>query len=566
MDAVVVTPPPERVSNASVKRRRQICAQYVTTGIVAILGAFWALRWKLADLDQPLRVGESDLSTIYALADVFQAPFVYSSSEYGYPFSANFAVQVVPDDVTNTLIGLMKVASGSPIIAVNSFILLSFALTTTSMIWLLRQYVSATYVRVLFALSAAWMPYVFVRVGYGHILLAAIWPIPLAIGLIIRTIQTQYPSRKELMSSCILAALVGSSSAYYGFFGSLILGILLTGSLPQRRDSTTPRWMSAARFLIVPAFLFPVVARVLAMRWMGLEETIVRSAAESLTFAGRLTQAFFPWGFPYMTPPELTAWSEFEWSPIHLLGALGVWAALLSVRSSRPEVRVLAAIIVIAMAFFTSGGLGYAFSITLTPSFRAWSRLMPFVTVASLALCAIGVQSALKGAARSRYVALSVALILPISLQIVDARRELNSPLEARAPAHLLTPYLSGTSLLSESRVSNCPVLQTPVMRAFEGGDVGAVKNGDHYWPGVVSRDLIWTYGAIKGTTAGEFLPRLNDADSSKVIRWVEAESVCSVWVDSRASQISVLSNPSSWTGNGLLIVAQFGGQVLLSQ
>jgi len=562
----VVTPPPEENLRDIRSWLRPATVEHVITGLIAVLGAFWAMRWNLSDLDQPLRVGEGDLSSIYALADVFRAPFIYSSAEYGYPFSANFAVQVVPDDATNTLIGLLKWASGSPIIAVNSFILLSFGLTSSAMLSLLRHYIEGPVLRVIFALSTAWMPYVFVRIGYGHVLLSAIWPIPLTIGIILTTIEKQTATLEDVIKRFILALLVGSSSAYYGFFSALILSILLTGFLFSHPIGSLDKRQTLKRFSIAAGFLTPVAIRVFSMRWMGLEQPINRAVDESLQFGGRLIDVFVPIDLPFNLPIELTSHPEVEWSPIHTLGAVGVWMTFIFVRRGSKRESHLKAIIIISTIFFASGGLGYVFAVLATPSFRAWSRLLPIIAVASLTLLAISMQRLLKRGRRRSSALLLLALTIPLGMQLRTTEQHLSSVLQDRAPDNLLGPYLSGSTATATLKPPKCPVLQTPVMRAFEGGDVGPVRNGDHYWPGIVSSSSTWTYGAIKGTIAGEFLPLMSELWAEELFRWYSQSDVCGVWADTRASQVDLLSNPKIWIEKGLSVTGQFGGHVVLSK
>ena len=566
MDSGVVTPPPKQHLRDVRSWLRPATVEHLITGLIAVLGAFWAMRWNLSDLDQPLRVGESELSSIYALADGFQAPFIYSSAEYGYPFSANFAVQVVPDDVTNTLIGLLKWASGSPIIAVNSFILLSFALTASAMLSLLRRYINWPILRVVFALSAAWMPYVFVRIEYGHVLLSSIWPIPLAIGLIIDTVKSQPPISRGITKSLFLAIAVGASSSYYGFFSALILALLSIAFLFERPINRRHFLLFLSKFLVVGGFLAPLAIRLVSMKWMGLEQPITRSAEESLQYAGRLIDIFIPVDFPLKMPTSLLTRTRFEWSPIHTFGSAGVLTAFLMPRRHSKDESYLKMIIIISTVFFATGGLGYIFATLVTPSFRAWSRLMPFIAIASLTLFAIFVQRLLSGRGRRFSALLLVVLTLPLGLQLELARKDIGSDLEDRAPDELLSPYLSGSDLTAALVPKKCPILQIPIMRAFEGGDVGSVRNGDHYWPGILSSSSRWTYGAIKGTTSGEFLPSMRDSNADRVIQWSSTSEICSIWVDTRATSVDALSNPSAWTDEGLNVSGQFGVHVIISK
>lgn len=206
-----------------------------STAIVAISGGFIGLNLKFEDFDQPWKVGQTDLSSVYATADVVRWPFYNVSQEYGFPTGANFGTQVVPDDVPYMALGLLRWVTGNPIHAVNTFVFLSFAFTALAMLWICSRLGIRRLVSFPISLATAWAPYVFVRLLYGHVVLASIWTIPLFFYLILSSHDND--AKLSYKKRVALGLLIGASSAYYGFFRFSSPPFCLSARLPSR--STT---------------------------------------------------------------------------------------------------------------------------------------------------------------------------------------------------------------------------------------------------------------------------------------------------------------------------------------
>jgi hypothetical protein len=79
-----------------------------------------------------------------------------------------------------------------------------------------------------------------------------------------------------------------------------------------------------------------------------------------------------------------------------------------------------------------------------------------------------------------------------------------------------------------------CQILQLPIMAFPEGGQVGQVGNGAHLWLPMLTSGFRWSYGAPKGTQAGDYWVKQKLEDKS--IQLAQTLKFCAVVVDTRSS------------------------------
>jgi len=498
-----------------------------STAIVAVCGGFIGLNLKFEDLDQPWKVGETDLSSVYATADVVRWPFYYVSHEYGFPNGANFGTQVVPDDVPYMALGLLRWVTGSPILAVNTFVLLSFAFTALAMLWICSRLEIQRLVSFPLSLATAWAPYVFVRLLYGHVVLASIWTIPLFFYL---TLSSHNNGLKHSHKQRIaLGLLIGASSAYYGFFSFLIATFVLTGTILTSlyRKHRVLLTGTLKEFACIFTFVVPSLTHVILDRLRGDVTPIERGVGESLQFAGDLRNVFIPFGIPSMFSDTLTLRQQFEWSPVSALTVIGIILMLLMFSSGDYRISVIRTVLMVGILFFTAGGLGVIFADLIFPGYRAWSRLMPFIIIAAHLGLALLLKELDASSPRRKIIGTSfIGILLLAGLQVRDARKDISPLVSSTADAHDVGSYLDSIELLNDAQDANCGILQLPLMHTFEGGVVGRVKNGDQFWPGILSDGYQWSYGAIKGTSAGEYwfnltTDKARSHHTSKICAWI---------------------------------------------
>ena len=166
----------------SVGRFRSTLSIYIGVFFSSILGAAWVHRVTPKDLTYPWRVVDSDLSSVYSLAQaVGQSWFGMVNHSLGAPFTADFSLAFIPDDFQIEILRILMHLTKNPFVAVNLFYLLTFGFCTVTFLFLADTFKISRWISAPLALSYAWLPYHFTRMDAGHVFLAAYYMVPIGV-------------------------------------------------------------------------------------------------------------------------------------------------------------------------------------------------------------------------------------------------------------------------------------------------------------------------------------------------------------------------------------------------
>jgi hypothetical protein len=74
-----------------------------------------------------------------------------------------------------------------------------------------------------------------------------------------------------------------------------------------------------------------------------------------------------------------------------------------------------------------------------------------------------------------------------------------------------------------------CKILQLPIMEFPEGGQVGQVGNGNHLWLPLLTQGFHWSYGAPKGSLAGDYWSRYKLDPIETIVETAANNSFCAI-------------------------------------
>jgi phosphoglycerol transferase len=562
----------------SVAKFRATLAIYVGVFFSAIAGAVWVHRVRPSDLKYPWGVFESDISGVYAIAQAAGQSWTdTTNNSMGAPFQADFSKVILIDDLHLFFIRILAHLTSNPFTAINAYYLLSFGLSAISFFYVSNHFSMRRLISFPLALSYAWLPYHFSRMHVGHLFLAAYYMLPIGVLILHRLFQYLLGEREKFFPPntskrlCLIIGivLVGSSGSYYGMFFSLLACSLLFLVIPTRLSAQT---LNKVFLTAVVALLFisaPFGRSFLAQR-NGLNSYASRSPDESVQFGGSIARLFIPWGtwLPDKLKPAVTM-MEFEWNATPLLAVLGVWSLLillvLSVAGAYAGHKQLDRVILYlfpwSLLFYVSGGLGFVFAISVDPSFRAWNRFS--IVILTLALLALGV---LLNTIRSSVL---VRVLSPLLVTIITQLSPLSSVGIGALPNQIsrvaFMALEQDARKIQEVIRPGCSLLQLPIMMSPEGGQVGDVRNGEHYWLPLLTKNLRWSYGAGKGTPEGMFWQTYAGTNASLSIKKAKELGFCAVLVNfqsqlNRDEIVSILGVPvfeNAVTGNSLFRIVQ---------
>lgn len=532
----------------AVARCRSTLATYVGVFFASVAGAAWVHRLTPKDLTYPWRVVDSDLSATYSLAQaVGQSWFGMVNHSLGAPFTADFSLAFIPDDLQVEILRILMHLTHNPFVAINLFYLLTFGLCAVTFLLLADTFKLSRWISVPLALSYAWLPYHFTRMDAGHAFLAAYYMIPVGIIYLHRLFEyltglltAFFPTTTLKRVGFVLGIVaVGSSGTYYGVFFAL-LAITMILLVPQQNQSlrvTVERGGMTA--LVSFLFIAAPFIRIVSSQLRGLETTITRSPEESVQFGGSIARLLVPWGvwLPTKLKPVVLP-TEFEWTISPIFGVVGVWILLIGIAVSMAgrshtnnNQRSIRYIFMWALLFYTATGTSLVFAYAIDPSFRCWNRLS--IVIMTLALAALG--ATLSSFRKLNKTWFPVLLIVAILSQLSPLLDSGIGPEPDTVSKDAFNSLQQVARVIQQNVKPGCQILQLPIMAFPEGGQVGQVGNGAHLWLPMLTSGFHWSYGAPKGTQAGDYWPNLAGESIRLQVNLASQKNFCSVVVDLRS-------------------------------
>jgi phosphoglycerol transferase len=505
----------------------------------------------------------------------------WSVPQFGFPFDMKFVPYFPTFELTQTALaqGFLSL-TGNPYLAQNLVWLLSFPMTAVAAWWVFRLLRTPRPLAIALALAATFTPYHVFRAFY-HPWLSTMWPAVLGVGLCIlvgtgraprvRGVRLRSQEGAALAGTTLVCLLVAYGGIYYAFFTVVLLGVTLGWRAVQLRPGGggLPRLIRDA---------YPVGVVVLAVTMALFSTSLVnaqdppirpvaaRAPVDSGYFAGNLTFGLSPspltWvpGARQVTSPLAHAVNaKIEGSTYGQFGTVVVSMALvvlivgLLVRRRRrlkddsahidwrADSSLLMTLLVAAGAMFVPDGAGYAFAAFVTPAIRSWDRILPMLTTLTLA-AAVALTTELGLLARRRTMAIAAAAVIVLTLfdGVLPYHRPIGQQLDQGA-ARMATgkAYAEAVNRVTPGK---CGILQLPFMPFPESPPTGHLPDYSHFVVAMTNTDKLWSYGAVKYTSAGLWQMRLGNSITSHSLDALRAVGFCGVHVDTRGFDRATLA------------------------
>lgn len=535
--------------------------------------ATMSMRWGMGGGDQVLHYG-----IFSSAAQVF--PFVPNPA-LGFPQAQNLFFAPLFDLWSALFVWVASWFTHDGVLILNSYNLLSFLSVGITAYFFFRMLGLRPMPSVLWGVVFSTLPHHFFQIALGHPFLGNYWAVPL-IGILALMITgtgsstfTRWaaagatPRRqvlRRLLPIVSLSLLVGLTQSYYFVFGAIILGglwlFVVVGSLVRRRRLRALLWPTVT--LGVLAVVVVLQLALLSLNFADRYEKYFgsRTVGESEIYGGKITLLLLPWdgtGIPllgrlaskYREGSLIAQTSEGPYSSliavVAIVVAMTIILSLLAVGGrwgsshSRPIVAVLRDrrlnVLLFgflwSLLFFVLAGLGPVFAFIVSPEIRAWSRISIVVYLFAIAVLALIADQLLKG--RKRYIAAAILAILVVVDQGVGVSKSF--PLAATADA----PTRDFSAQMSDILDPGCGIVQLPLHAFPEAGAVGDMGDYDPFLPYMYADgDLRFSYGAVRGTTAGDFW---GSTTSGNFASSVTESRACAILVDTYA----YTENPNGW-------------------
>ncbi len=527
--------------------------------MLALVAAVQALRlwdWRPGT---PFELGGDALFVDVQIRNILEAGWYGENSSVGAPFGQNGNWFPYTDVLHLFILKAIGLFGGSPQTVGMVYFVAGFPLAALTMYWLVRRFGAARPGAVAVAVLFAVVPGH--QLKYGHLFLASYWTVPFGVALVLwsakgqplwrRPPSSQWKERSVRVAMATNArtagcvALVAFSDVYYTAFTLILLAVVVV----MRVVTGTP-WRKVAGAVATGALMTGLTVLTLVPALLRTRGDVLtggsptgRSFGESEIHAGKLMDLLLPWVDHRADPLRyLTSAYNAATTPTIEHPALGVvalaglgwllWVALGSLVSSRPRgtalTRILALLAITCLAFYTRGGLGSFVALFGTAQIRTWSRL--FLFVALLGLFAVALALTGLGRRRGAVVARAVAAGL-ILVGVLDQTNPSASP-DFAANRAQMRDVRAMTASMEAQLPDRCAVFQLPATPFPEVQPPGTMQHYEQFLPYLASRDLRWSFGAIRGTARADWQLALPLADPAALADALASAGFCSIEVD----------------------------------
>lgn len=471
-----------------------------------------------------------------------------------------------PDHLHLIILKGLVALLGDPFAAVNAYYVLGYVLVALSAWGVLRMLGISRPIAVVVGVLFTFLPY---HAGKGpeQLFLAAYFSVPLGVLLLHwhLTGRTAWgPGRRpdvpgltgrRLAAVLVVAAVLGSSSAYYGLYFLVLLGLTAALQLLARRDW---RPMLSAALLGVPVLATLVLNAAPALVYTarnGPNTGLARTPDQTWFFGLKPSQLLMPiedhrvglLAALARAQRAASGWQE----PGNSLGALGSLTAIAlgvvlvrrlaagwpaaSVRARFRERQ--AALAVLAMLVATAGGGSLLIALVGLGEARVWARMSIYIAFFVLCALASWLDDALDRVRNWRRSRLTWAVWPALAVLLLGGVWDQTSPAGVPAYAPARAAFDSDNAFMAKARNllgDGAAIWQLPLVSFPEGGlRFFAMYDYDEFKGYLHAPELRWSYGALKSRQAANWQLAVTGQPLAEQLPLVAAAGFTGVYVDS---------------------------------
>lgn len=529
--------------------KRSDLAAYALANALCVALLVWALDLWRADLK--VLLADGDALVVAARVKGLASNWLLTNPRLGAPFGLDLHDFPHPENLSWGLIRLLLWPFPDPIVALNIYFLLTFPLTTSAALFVLRQFGLSPLPAIAGSLLYAFAPYHFMR-NVWHLGLAAYFPIPLVVMVILwiclgkpllLTAGREREARGRSVAAVVICLVASASGFYYAFFSGFFL--LVAGVYAAVRDGR--RALGSAAILIAVLTIgllintYPILFYVLdhgenhevAHRRPGDAEIYGLKIADLLlpVPGHRLPEAAELRSAYRQTSPLV---NENEFAALGAVGALGLLGLLARQvfglrRGARGDLfDALAMLALAGLLFGTMGGMGSVFAQLVTPQFRCLNRIGIFLSFFSLFAVSAALDRLRPPRDRDpRFIfACAAVLVLGILDQVSPAFVPAHDEWSAKRAEEAAFAEEIETRLPADSSVFQLPYVHFPDGTRFR------MEVYAHLRLYLASNSLRWSFPAMHGRTGDTWQQHVIGQPVAEMVASLERAGFGGIYVD----------------------------------
>jgi phosphoglycerol transferase len=492
---------------------RRALVEAIAAPALALLIACLVLEVWNADLDVPFDYSGDAAFTAAVVKNAVDDGALWTNGELGAPRGQelyDFPV-FAGDNAQLAMVRAIGLVVRDPIVALNLFYLLTFALAALTAYAVLRRLQVGLPAALAASVLYALLPYHFLR-GEDHLFLAAYWAVPLGCFVVLSVLAdaplvTPLRSRRTLaiVAACLV---IGSAAVYYAAFTLVLLAVAAALAALARRSARPLVTAAVLGGAIVAALVVNFAPAVVDRVREGSNPAVERFAFETEVFSLRPLQLVLPipdhrldfLGDLTERYEKQIGVTEASFAALGVVGAVGLLVLLVTLLvaavrpgppAGDPLLRYAAVSALVALLFGMTGGLAPVVSYLISPQLHAWNRISVFIAFFALLAVALLVDR-LRGP-----VVWAVAAVLVI-VGAFDQTSGAMTPRYATVEREWKSDG-AWVAAVDSALPEDATILELPYVPFPSSPTVGRMVDYDHVRPYLHSDDLRWSYGAMKG-------------------------------------------------------------------
>jgi phosphoglycerol transferase len=492
---------------------RRALVEAIAAPALALLIACLVLEVWNADLDVPFDYSGDAAFTAAVVKNAVDDGALWTNGELGAPRGQelyDFPV-FAGDNAQLAMVRAIGLVVRDPIVALNLFYLLTFALAALTAYAVVRRLQVGLPAALAASVLYALLPYHFLR-GEDHLFLAAYWAVPLGCFVVLSVLAdaplvTPLRSRRTLaiVAACLV---IGSAAVYYAAFTLVLLAVAAALAALARRSAQPLVTAAVLGGAIVAALVVNFAPAIVDRVREGSNPAVERFAFETEVFSLRPLQLVLPipdhrldfLGDLTERYEKQIGVTEASFAALGVVGAVGLLVLLVTLLvaavrpgppAGDPLLRYAAVSALVALLFGMTGGLAPVVSYLISPQLHAWNRISVFIAFFALLAVALLVDR-LRGP-----LVWAVAAVLVI-VGAFDQTSGAMTPRYATVEREWKNDG-AWVADVDSALPENATILELPYVPFPSSPPVGRMVDYDHVRPYLHSDDLRWSYGAMKG-------------------------------------------------------------------
>ena len=494
--------------------------------------------WR-ADPRTPFEYGGDALFHGMVIKGIIDNGWYLRNNLIGMPGGAEVFYFPMADNLHFLLIKFFSLFTSDYALIFNFYFVLTFPLTTISSLYVFRHFKISYLIALMGSLLYTFLPYHFFR-NQHHLVLAGYYIVPLMVMVLLWVISGRLVTSgseenkngqrlnlrsKRFVASIVICLLIASGGlGYYAFFACfflLVAGVAAALYWKSARHLAVSLILAAVVF---SGFVINLVPNMIYIRRQGESRTVKRGTGEAEAYGLKITQLLLPIDghrIPvlarlkdkYNSAAPLV--NENRNATLGVVGSIGFltllgwllfWKPAAGQMGANDETRALLSHLSLlnigGVLLATVGGFASLFALLISPQMRSYNRVSVYLAFFSLFAVMLLLEEFFRRRAssgRSRTI-FQASLGLILLLGVLDQTGE---------GVYFVPHYAAFRSENSsdadfvrriEATVpGGSMIFQLPYVEFPENPPVNLMQDYEHFRPYLHSKNLRWSYGAIRG-------------------------------------------------------------------